>query len=403
MERPHGRNTLFLALVESCWGVGMNLVSVGTIVPVFLERLGATNAVIGLLPSLSALGAGSASLFASFLTHRSRGMRGWVLALHLLSPTPLAAIAAGLLFGVGSPIFLVLACWGVYYAFLGLLFPLWLDYMARILDPSKRGRAFGVIFLVQTLSGVAGVSLAAWLLKLDSGIPTYALLFSLSWLTAVGGSFFFLGTRERLLEKPPEARSLAQHMGRLVVLLRGSNWLKGFVAVRCLVRGTYPIMINFYAAYAVGRRGVTVAEAALYGAAALLCQAGAGLLLGYLGDRMRHRLPTLIGQGALVLACALVLLPLPAPAFFAVAALTGVYLSTEFSSQLNWLMDLSPAADRQSVLSLVGFLLTPAAVLAPLAGGFLMDKVGFPAVAGVVGILFLLAMALELAFVPARP
>jgi MFS family permease len=330
-------------------------------------------------------------------------MRGWVLALHLLSPMPLAAIAAGLLFGVGSPVFLVLACWGLYYILLGLLFPMWLDYMARILDPSKRGRAFGVIFLVQTLSGVAGVSLAAWLLKLDAGVQTYALLFSLSWLAAVGGSFFFLGTRESVLENPPEALSLAQHLGRLLALLRGAPWLKSFVAVRCLVRGTYPLIINFYAAYAVGRRGVTVAEAALFGAAALLCQAGAGLLMGYLGDRIGHRLPTLIGQGALVLACVLLLLALPGPAFFAVAALTGVYLSTEFSSQLNWLMDLAPAGDRQSVLSLVGFLLTPAAVLAPLAGGFLMDRVGFPAVAGGVGLLVLLAMALELAFVPARP
>lgn len=175
------------------------------------------------------------------------------------------------------------------------------------------------------------------------------------------------------------------------------------MAARCLIRGTYPLIINFYAAYAVAQKGATVAEAALFGAAGLLCQAASGLLLGFLGDRTGHRLPTLIGQCALILACVLVLLPLPVAAFFAVAALTGVYLSTEFSSQLNWLMDLSPSKDRQSVLSLVGFLLTPSAVLTPLAGGFLMDIVGFPAVAGAVGILFLLAMAIELALIPVRP
>jgi MFS family permease len=403
MEQRHGRNTVFLAMVESLWGVGMNLVSVGTVIPVFLLKLGATNAVIGLLPSLGALGAGSASIFASYLTHRSRGIKGWVLGIHLLAPTPLAVISLGLLAGVRSPVLLVLACWGVYYALLGLLFPMWLDYMARILDPARRGRAFGVIFLVQTIAGASGVSLAAWLLKLDTGLTTYALLFCLSWLAAVVGSLFFMGTVEAAPDSPPESRSFLQHLGELLGLIRETRWLQLYVSARCLIRGTYPLIINFYAAYAVAQKGATVAEAALYGAAGLLCQAASGLLFGYLGDRTGHRLPTLIGQGALVVACVLVLLPLPAPAFFLVASLTGVYLSTEFSSQLNWLMDLSPSRDRQSVLSLVGFLLTPAAVLTPLAGGFLMDAVGFPAVAAAVGALLLLAMAIELALIPSRP
>jgi len=403
MEKQHGRNTVFLALVESLWGVGMNVVSVGTVIPVFLLKLGATNAVIALLPSLSALGAGSATLFASYLTHRSQGIKGWVLGMHLLAPVPLAVISAGLFWKAASPVALVLSCWGIYYAFLGLLFPMWLDYMARILDPTRRGRAFGVILLVQTLAGAAGVSVAAWLLKLGTGLTVYALLFALSWLASTVGSLFFLGTREALPDEPPDAQSLMQHLGDVLALIRSSRWLQFFVGARCLLRGTYPLIINFYAAYAVAHRGATVAEAALYGAAALIAQAGSGFLLGILGDRSGHRLPTLIGQGALVLACALVLLSLKGPAFFAVAALTGVYLASEFSSQLNWLMDLSPAPNRQAVLSLTGFLLTPAAVLVPLAGGFLMDTIGFPVVAGAVAAIVLVAMAVELAAVPGRP
>lgn len=402
MEKPHGRNVTFLAMVEAFWGLGMNVVSVGTVIPVFLERLGASNAVIGMLPSLSALGAGLPMLVSSFLTHRSRSMKGWVLGLHLVAPLPYAAIGAGLLLKTGSPVAIVLACWGVYYGFLGLLWPMWLDYMARILDPSRRGRAFGVIFLIQTLSGVGGVSLAAWLLRSDTGVTTYALLFWIAWAAAVAGSLFFLGTRERAAAEAPPAFSLRQHLGRLLDMLRAARWLQVYTLARCLVRGSYPLIINFYAAYAVAHRGATVPEAAMYGAAALGCQALAGLLLGYLGDRTGHRLPVLVGQGALVLSAVLVLLPLPRAALFAVAALMGVYLATEFTCQNNWLMDLSPAGERQSVLSLVGFLITPAAVLAPLAGGILMDKVGFPAVAGAVGGVLILTIIFERAFLPAR-
>jgi MFS family permease len=402
MMQRHGRNTAFLAMVEAFWGLGMNVVSVGTVIPVFLERLGASNAVIALLPSLSALGAGIPMLASSFLTRRSRRMKRWVLGLHLVAPLPLGVIAAGLHAGVHSPILLVLVCWGVYYGLLGLLFPMWMDYMARILDPARRGRAIGFVFLVQTLSGVSGVSLAAWLLKGDSGTSTYSLLFALSWAAGVGGSLFFLGTREDVSDRVPERLTARQHLGKLLGMVLKSRPLLGYTAARCLVRGTYPLLVNFYAAHAVAKRGVSVSEAALYGAAALVCQAGASWGLGYLGDRTGHRLPVLLGQGALLAGCVLVLLPLPAAALFAVAALTGVYMGTEYTSQNNWIMDLAPAGERQSAISVVGFLMTPAAVLVPLVGGGLMDRLGFPAVCGGVALVVLGVMTLERTFVPPK-
>jgi MFS family permease len=85
-----------------------------------------------------------------------------------------------------------------------------------------------------------------------------------------------------------------------------------------------------------------------------------------------------------------------------IAALTGIFLSTEYTSQTNWLMDLSDKRKRQTFLALTGFLLTPAGVLAPLAGGFIMDIVGFKTVAVVVGVCIAAAMTLEYRAVPLR-
>ena len=54
----HTRNTAYLGSVEAFWGLGMNLLSMGTVLPVFLQERGASNALIAFLPAMSALGAG---------------------------------------------------------------------------------------------------------------------------------------------------------------------------------------------------------------------------------------------------------------------------------------------------------------------------------------------------------
>ncbi len=399
----HLRNTTFLSSVEGFWGLGMNLVSMGTVLPVFLEKLGASFGVIALLPALSALGIGAPQLLSGFLARKSPRRKGWVLVLHLVAPLPLALIALCLALGLFDPLPLTLVGWALFYALLGLLFPLWLDYMAAILDPFRRGRAFGTIFFIQTLAGVGGVSAASWMLSRNARTSTYALLFALAWAALTAGALFFLGTREPEGEPSPETHAtLPRHISSAYVTYRTTPWMKAYMPARWLVRGTYPLILNFYAVYAVSSRGVSAATAALFGASALTGQALGGLAAGFLGDRLGHRAPTLLGQGALLAATCLLLLPLPTGAYFAIAALTGIFLSTEYTSQTNWLMDLSDKRKRQTFLALTGFLLTPAGVLAPLAGGFIMDIVGFKTVAVVVGVCIAAAMILEYMAVPLR-
>ncbi len=399
----HLRNTVYLSSVEGFWGAGMNLVSMGTVLPVFLERLGASYAVIALLPALSALGVGAPQLLSGYLTRKSRRRKGWVMGLHVLAPSPLAVIALCLYEGLFDPLVLTLAGWALFYLLLGLLFPLWLDYMVAILDPARRGRAFGTIFFIQTIAGVGGVSLASWFLSRSASNETYALLFALAWAVLSAGALFFSGTREEDAESEPGAiPTLPGHLASVYRTLRETRWIKAYMAARWLVRGTYPLILNFYAVFAVNSAGVTASEAALFGAAALSGQAFGGLAAGFLGDHLGHRAPTLLGQASLVVAAGLLLLPLPGWAYFAVAALTGMFLATEYTSQTNWLMDLSAPGKRQTLLALAGFLLTPAGVLAPVAGGWAMDLAGFKAVAAVVGLSVLAAMIIEYRVIPLR-
>ena len=184
------------------------------------------------------------------------------------------------------------------------------------------------------------------------------------------------------------------HLGDLAGLWRRLPWMRRYMLARWLVRGSYPLLIHFYAVYAVTKKGVGPAEAALYGTAALACQALVGVFAGWLGDHLGHKTSVLLGQGILILACVVAVLPVPAWAFFVVAGLTGAFLATEYTSHAAWLMDLATPKERQAVMALVGFLITPASVLAPLAGGWIMDATGFRpvvcAVALIVAVAFII-------------
>lgn len=398
--RDHLRNTTYLGSVEAFWGLGMNLLSMGTVLPVFLQERGASNAVIAFLPALSALGAGVFQAFSGVLGGHRGTLKPLVLWLHVAAPLPLYLAGISLLWGKFPAVPTILVLWGCYYAAIGLLYPVWMDYMAKILDPSKRGRALGIVFLTQTVAGAVGATAAAALLRGGTTDGRYAVLFFVGAAAMSGGSFFFLGTREQPTESR-EAASFLQHFHDLAGMWRRHRWLKAYLCTRWMVRGTYPLLLHFFAVYAVVHKGVSPASAALMGTGALLCQALIGVGAGVLGDRAGHKASVLLGQGLLLASCSLAVLPVPGWAFFFVAGLSGAFLATEYTSQAAWLMDLASDTERQSVLALVGFLLTPASVLTPLAGGWLMDRVGFRPVVMGVAVLVAAAMALAALALPA--
>jgi len=393
---PHTRNTVFLGLAEGFWGVGLNVVSIATVLPVFLEQQGASRTVIALLPALTHLTSGLTQPLSGYVVRGGGHLRNWVIGLHVLAPLPIGLAALGLWSPKASPVFLVLACWAAFFGVIGVLYPMWLDYMARVLLPEKRGRAFGVIFFLQTSLGALGALAAAWILDLGTSLGHYAVLFAAAWALFTGGGLFYLGTRgERPTGPSTERVSLLRHLGSLLRLGRRTPWFRAYLPARVLVRSTFYLILSFYAVHAVAAKGVSPATAALFGTASLGCQALAGILLGALGDRFGHKVPVMLGQGAMVLAAALVLLPLPVWAYFFVAALVGIFSASEIAGQNNWLIDLAGPEHRRAFISLTMFLATPAAVLVTFFGGVLMDRVGFPAVAAGVGLAFLAAMVVE--------
>ena len=251
--------------------------------------------------------------------------------------------------------------WGCYYAAIGLLYPVWMDYMAKILDPSKRGRALGIVFLTQTVAGAAGATAAAALLRGGTSDGRYAVLFFVAAAAMSGGPSSSWARESDLREHRGRLRSPA--LPRPRGLWRRHRWLEAYLWARWMVRGTYPLLVHFFAVYAVAYKGFSRLPRRSWARAHCCARRWRGVAAGALGDRAGHKVSVLLGQGLLLASCTLAVLPVPGWAFLSSRASRERSWPPNTRNQAAWLMDLASDTERQSVLALVGFLLTPASVL----------------------------------------
>jgi hypothetical protein len=90
---PHPADTHFfrnlsgISLVEFLWGLGMPVVFDSTFLPLFMRHLGASNLVVGLVPTLISAGIAFSSLLAYSLTAGRRKKKTALVAVHVI-PRP---------------------------------------------------------------------------------------------------------------------------------------------------------------------------------------------------------------------------------------------------------------------------------------------------------------------------
>lgn len=114
------------------------------------------------------------------------------------------------------------------------------------------------------------------------------------------------------------------------------------------------------------------------------------VLWGYAGDRIGHKRVVEGGTLCTGLAALLALLARDPIVYALVFALVGLGTSGIQLAALTFIVDFAPEAQRPTYVGLANLAAAPFAFAAPLLGGVLADRAGYPAV-------FALSAALDLA------
>lgn len=248
------RNALGVAFVEFFWGLGFPVLLESTFLQIFLKKTGASDFLIGMVPSILILGTSIFPLLSSYLTRNHQNKKKIVLYLHVVSS--LSTLLFGVfLFFVKDPAFILPAFFLSYIIFslcLGLTIPVWLNFLVKIFSLKKSVQGLSIMMISQNFAKIIA---AVFIMKI---VEVYSLsVQSSAWIFLIAGILFLIGSFCFGLTKElpgiqvviPEKESFFSHTRKTILEMIANRNLMKFLAGDLDNYITITV-ISFYANYA---------------------------------------------------------------------------------------------------------------------------------------------------------
>lgn len=383
------RRVLRLLATEFAWGLGTFFALPTTTVPAFLTSRGASPVMVGLMAT--AMGALPLLLqfFGRDVLDTFGNRRRGVILMHVPIIAPYAVVALIDVVLGGHPawvIGLTIAVLGVSQVALGVVTPVWLDMISRIIPLEWRGRYFGFSTGAFALGGIAG-SAVLFMLERRLGTHVFPVAFGIAAVlfTVSIGLFSTVPFSDAVFEHPREASPLV----RITRAVRTCGWRTDFGRLVASYAGVVlaAAVLPFLVVYAMDvRHGLGYPAGVFTRLTVLQALGGAAgaVTLGWMVDHHGPRWPWV--AATLVVPVVVLLLPYGGawPVLAGCTLLAGV-LSTHWSVSAPALLELSPDGDKSAYVAVANLVAFVPASVGPMIYGGLIQDVGFAAAFGVAG------------------
>ena len=211
-------------------------------------------------------------------------------------------------FAEPSPTFTLVAIFvllAIHAASGGIVTPGWLDLIAKVIPPRRRGIWFGLSHGLGAFFGVAGAALAGWVLVNWPYPQNFAICFLMAFVVLVISWVWLVLNREPDSPSIKTGTSLRTYFRQLpAVLRRDPNYVRFLLARAATALGA--MATGFYAVYgserwSFGGDDVAILTAILTGSQAIM-----NVVWGLVGDRHGHKVVLAAGVcaalGALLMA-----------------------------------------------------------------------------------------------------
>lgn len=396
--RKHLRHNVIVNLTDGgLFGLALGFASFGTILPLFVASMTDSATLIGLVPAIHAAGWLLPQLFTANYTARLRRYKRTVLftTIHERIPFLGFALVALLLPRIGLQAGLIFTFLLLTWQGLGGGFTAnsWTSMISKIIPFETRGTFFGTQAAVANLF-ISGAAVAAGYLLdwYDSPFDFLycfliaSLFFTISW-------FALALTREPAdYEKVIEATPPPFWQGAGRILQRDHNF-RWFLIARTLSQfGT--MGFAFYIVYALRRFQMDTVTAGYLTAALTISQTVANAGMGWLGDRVGHRLMLIVGAASATFSSILAWFAPSLAWFFPIFILSGFANVSIWTNGMTMTIDFSNESERPFYIGLAQTLTAPATIIAPLIGGWIADTQGFASTFGLSAILSVVMMGI---------
>jgi len=364
------------------FGLGMGFSSFAAIIPLFVHHLTDSALLIGLVPAIHNLGWQLPQLFTAGWVSRARQYKPLTLWLTIHERVPYLGLAAIAFFlsqmssGTALTLVFLMLVWQGLGA--GLAANPWTSMISRIMPDELHGTFFGA--QSAAFNGAAGISaIAAGLILEQVTRPFnlgYSLLFTLTFISMAISYIFLALTREPVFE-PAEFHRTHILWKKSMDILRSDKNFRAFLLVR-IISQFAGMGFAFYTIYAVNHFGLSEAAASAMVSVLLIGQILLSPLMGSWGDKWSHRGVMIIGAFGAALSAFLAWRAPSANWFYVIFILESAAIVAIWTIPLAFSVSFAKKdEDRPLYIGMANTIPAPAAILAPIIGGWIADSAGF--------------------------
>lgn len=373
----------------------LSMVSIQTVLPLFIKKIGGGNVVVGLVPVIWTFGINFPQIFFAHHAQREVSKKQLMLKTGLIQRLPWLALSifvylSAAYFSTVLGLTLFLTAFGVAAIGGSVNFPVWFDLIAKITPVEIRGRLFAMRSVFGSTLGILGGSIVAFVLAGVSFPLNYALLFFFAFVSMMASYWFLTTLREEpgtIPQKVVRRRDILRLLPQ--ILSSDRNYRNFLVADALLIAST---MANaFYTVYAFEKFVLPDSYAGTFTVVLMTGMIVGSLALGYVADRFGHKLNYLVSAVATAVGCAVAIAATTVEWYLIVFLASAVSVGVMMISRLSLVAELCSVENRPSYVALTNLITSPC-ILAGVAAGWMSEWIGFESIFILAGLFSLVAI-----------
>ncbi len=364
------------------FGFAFGFASFFTIIPLFVSRMTDSAVLIGLIPAIHSAGWQLPQLLSAGQLSRAKRFKRPTLMATIHERLPFLGLAAIAWFlpKLDIKTALVLTFILLIWQGLGGGFAAnpWVNLISKVIPPNLHGTFFGAQMAAFTGLEAIGAILAGLTLTQIDGPLDFTICFLVATLALIISYGFMALTREPETNDR-ESEGLPPnfwHISRRI--LRANRNFVIFLGVRSLSQFA-TMALSFYTIYAVWHFGVSEFTAGVMTTTFLVANILASLLMGRLADRLSPRIVMSLGGLGTTLSALIAMLAPSAGWFYIALVLASMGIVATWTIPIPLTNQFGNEKERPFYIGLSNTFTAPAAILAPILGGWLADALGFQA------------------------
>lgn len=374
------RNIFFNLLDGSFFGFGLGFASFSTIIPLFVAQMTDSALLIGLIPAIHTVGWQLPQLFTAKPLSRMERYKPWVMMMTINERLPFLgfAIIAFFLPKIGTHLGLVLTFILLVWQGLGAGMAAngWQNMINKVIPGESVATFIGIQNALSNLLGAVSATLAGIaLVKINSAF-SYSSVFLAAFLCFVA-SWFCL---DQTIETPRKVNTVQVNNSAMLQnvkeILKTDKPFISFLASRFL--GLFGMMaFSFFTIYSTKILKMDTVTVGIMTSILFVTQTIANPVLGWLGDKWSRKWILVIGGFCTTTSVVLALIIKDTVLFALPFILYGIANTAYWTIGISINLEFGTLEEKPTYVGLCNTLLAPAAIFAPLLGGWLADLYGY--------------------------